>query len=249
MVTFFVLLILLILVVIFLANYNVWRKRISLSAPRFLMYHSVSEAINDVHPELVVRPRQFSRQINYLRKQGFNFYTVSEIVAGGINFPAIAMTFDDGFLDNYSLVFPVLKQLNIKATVYIAPEIDGISKLSKAQIVEMQSSGLLEFGAHTLSHANLLNLDSDSAGEEIIASKNWLEDVTKVPCETFAYPFGRFSDETVDLLIDSGFSSAVTVKKGIDFQPDPLRLKRISVLRSTNLLQFKIAIQRGRYRL
>jgi peptidoglycan/xylan/chitin deacetylase (PgdA/CDA1 family) len=189
-----------ILAVAFLANYNIWRREITLDAPRVLMYHSISETPNCVHPELSVKPDNFNKQINHLRKQGFNFYTVSEIANSSPRTPAVALTFDDGFSDNYNLVFPILKKLNIKATIYVAPHIEGISKLSEQQIFEMHSSGLVEFGAHTLSHANLSTLDITAADQEISGSKLWLENVTKTPCRSFAYPFGRFNNATVELI-------------------------------------------------
>lgn len=247
--TIFIFLLTLIAMVVFLAKYNIWRKKISLDAPRILMYHSISETPASAHPELAVKPDSFRKQIRYLQSQGFNFHTVSEIANGDASYPAVALSFDDGFADNYDVVFPILKDLSLKATIYIAPDIEGISKLSEQQIVEMQASGLIEFGAHSLSHVNLSTLDYEAAESEIVGSKIWLEGVTKIPCHSFAYPFGRFNDETVEILKKAGFSNAVTVKKGCETIADPMRIKRLSILRSTNLLQFKISIHRGRYRL
>lgn len=243
------LIVLVVMMLIFLAHYNIWRPRKSYSFPRVLMYHSVAEEIGDIHPELSVRPENFRKQIEYLVKQKFSFYTVSEMLTESSKNPAVCLTFDDGFSDNYDLVFPILKELGLKATIYLAPEIQGVCKVTKEQVEEMQESGLVEFGAHTVNHVNLKDVDEKLARQEIVESKEWVEAITKVKCISFSYPFGRFTSNTKKILLESDFRSAVTVKKGCEMPLDPMSLKRISVLRSTNLLQFKIAISRGRYRL
>lgn len=233
----------------FAAHYNFWRPARPISMPRILMYHSISEESGCSHSELVVTPDAFEKQLKLLRGKGYTFFTISELLNSQNNqLPKVAITFDDGFRDNYEIAFPLLKKYGAKATVYLATEIDGIDKLSKEMIADMVNSGLIEFGAHTLSHCNLEKCDASSAEAEIKGSKERVEALTGRKCEAFAYPFGRFNNDVVNIVKSSGFSSAVTVKKGISNIVDPYRIKRISVLRSTNILQFRIALSRGRYR-
>ena len=115
-------------------------------------------------------------------------------------------------------------------------------------IEEMVRSGLIEFGAHTLSHCNLEKSDLETANFEIKGSKEKVEKLTGMSCTAFAYPFGRFTDNIAAIVKKNGFTSAVTVKKGISEIIDPFKIMRISVLRSTNIVQFRIALTRGRYR-
>lgn len=228
----------------FLAHYNVWRPKVSTNYPRVLMYHSVSETDS----ELAVSPARFAQQLAWLTQQGYQFFTASDLLRDDLPTKAVVLTFDDGFADNYTQMFPILKQFNAKATIYLAPKMQTIERLSVEQIEEMQASGLCEFGAHTMHHVNVSQVPLDEAKAEIEASKAWVETTLGVPCRAFAYPYGRFNDENVGQVKTAGFTTAVTVKKGIEEVTDPYRIKRVSILRSTNKLQFAIAMSRGRYR-
>ena len=233
----------------FAAHYNIWRPIRPFNQPRVLMYHSINERVDNLNAELAVDPKNFEKQLKLLKSKEYEFCTISELLdSHKSNTKCVAITFDDGFKDNYEIAFPLLKKYGAKATIYLAPEISEIEKLSPEMIREMATSELVEFGAHTLNHINLQNCDLETARFEVLTSKRRVEELTGKRCNAFAYPFGRFTDEVVDIVKTSGFNSAVTVKKGISEIVDPFRIKRISVLRSTNLLQFRIALSRGRYK-
>lgn len=234
----------LVLLLWFLGNYNIWRPVVASDQPRILMYHSIGNGASD----LSVSVSRFDQQLKWLTTKGYRFVTVSELLELDSTEKVVALTFDDGFDDNYTHMFPLLKRYSAKATVYLAPDIVGIDKLSVTQVQEMQASGLCEFGAHTLNHVNLSQLDDSQAQTEIIKSKQRVESMTESECRSFAYPFGRYTDRTVELVKAMGFDSAVTVKKGIEHIRDPYQIKRISVLGKTNIVQFYIAMTRGRYR-
>ena len=231
------------------AHYNFWRPTVSKIHPRVLMYHSVNNDIGTSHPDLVVTPANFKAHLNYLKKHQYQFLTMSELIAGEHqSSPRVVLTFDDGFQDNYRYMFPLLKEFKAKATIFLCPNMPDIDKLTEAQIKEMQASGLVEFGAHTMTHINLSQVEDDIAKQEIIESKHEVERIVETTCTSFAYPYGRINDRTADFVQQAGFSSSVLVKKGIEAISDPYRIKRISVLGKTNLMQFHIAITRGRYR-
>lgn len=232
----------------FLAHYNIWRPVQDKAFPRILMYHSINADSEGVPADLVVHPQRFEQQLRYLQRHGYHFATVSEIVAGTVPAPAVALTFDDGFEDNYLQMFPLLQRYQAKATVYLSPEIAGIKRLSTEQIRTMHASGLVEFGAHTMTHLNLAKADPATAEQEIKTSQAHVSALLGAPCVAFAYPYGRFDEAAVALVKQYGFTSAVTVKKGIEALADHFRIKRVSVLGKTNMLQFHIAITRGRYR-
>jgi len=230
------------------AHYNWWRPRVDTSCPRVLMYHSINESAEGISPDLVVHPETFEKQLQYLKQQGYQFRTITELLDTQPDGKNVVLTFDDGFRDNYTQMFPLLKKYQAKATIYLAPEIDGIERLDQSRIHEMRDSGLIEFGAHTMHHINLDKAEPEIAAEEISQSKAVVEALTGETCHAFAYPFGRYNDSNVEQVQQVGMRSAVTVKKGIEQVSDPFRIKRISVLGSTNALQFHLAITRGRYR-
>lgn len=235
-------------VLYFFAHYNFWRSIVDDKYPRILMYHSINKADNNISNELVVSPNSFEKQLAYLVKKGFRFVTVSELLEQDNCTKCVALTFDDGFSDNYTEAYSLLKKYGAKATIYLAPEITDIDRLTPSMIKEMQNTGIVEFGAHTLSHCNLSKVTDEKAKYEIFASKSAVETLTGSKCEAFAYPYGRYSDSTVELVKEAGYSSAVTVKKGIGPLTDRFRMKRVSILGSTNIIQFHLAITRGRYR-
>lgn len=235
------------LVVLTVANrYQLWRFPKPNSWPRLLMYHSIA---NDTPTGMNTPPTKFETQLAWLKKQGYVFCTVSELLTT-TQPKAIAITFDDGFANNYLNAFPLLKKYQAKATIYLAPEIATIDKLTTAQITEMQDSGLIEFGAHSVTHINLLQTATDPAREEIVGSKQQVEALTGVKCRSFAYPFGRFSDETVELVKAAGFVSAVTTKKKIiaNLKTQAFTIPRISTHGAMDGLQFYVAVSRGRYK-
>src|SRR4030095_11894491 len=133
-----------------------------------LLYHKISKPRRDSRIRgAFTPPRRFLRQMTYLKKRGFDFYTTSELIkhfqAEG-TFPrrSVAVTFDDGWKDNYTHAFPVLRELGIKATIFLVPSCIGeISSkvvadgeearahLSHAEIIEMSQHGI-EFGSHSM---------------------------------------------------------------------------------------------------
>jgi peptidoglycan/xylan/chitin deacetylase (PgdA/CDA1 family) len=213
------------------------------------MYHSINDETGTNPPDLVVTPENFRTHLAYLQKRGYQFLTMSEVISGDYDSaPRVALTFDDGFQDNYTQMFPILKEFGAKATIYLCPDMPKIDKLTREQILEMQASGSIEFGAHTMTHINLSQISDESAIYEITESKKYVEKLTGRECPSFAYPFGRLNDRVAQSVEKAGFLSAVVVKKGIEAIGDKYRIKRLSILRKTNLLQFHIAMTRGRYR-
>lgn len=232
----------------FLAHYNIWRPIVSNNIPRVLMYHSVNQKKTHCHPELVITPRKLEQQLQYFQRKKIQLITIDELITNTDIESCAVLSFDDGFVDNYTELFPLLKKYQAKATIYLAPDIKEIDKLNPEQIMEMQASGLVEFGAHTLDHINLTKLDDKEAEVQIIKSKEKVEQLIKQPCLHFSYPFGRFEEKHTEMVKAAGFKSAVTVKKGIEKISNPFLIKRISILGSINIFQFHIAYTRGRYR-
>lgn len=239
---------LLAIVVLVVANrYQLWRLPKPKSWPRLLMYHSIE---NDEPTGMNTPPAVFEWQVAWLKKQGYCFCTVSELFASSTQNKKIAITFDDGFANNYHQAFAILQKYQAKATIYLAPDIADIDKLTLAQISQMQASGLIEFGAHSLHHVNLSQCDDVQAQAEITGSKQRIEQLTGQPCMSFAYPFGRFNEQTIALVQAAGFATAVTTKKKIiaNLSRQALTIPRISTHGAMSKLQFYVAVSRGRYK-
>ncbi len=235
-------------IVVFFCHYNFWRIKKNLLWPRILMYHNTSadEPVSgmNIHPETLIK------QIEYLISKNYIFLKISELSNFEPTKKHVVLTFDDGFVSNYTYLFPLLRKYNIPVTIYLSPKVQGISVLNAQQIIEMQESGLVEFGAHTLNHINLTKVDDAVALQEITESKLAVEKLTKIPCLSFAYPYGRYEQRHVDMVKNAGFTTAVTVKKQIASLKDsnPFTLPRLSVTGRVNSVQFYLIITRGRFK-
>jgi peptidoglycan/xylan/chitin deacetylase (PgdA/CDA1 family) len=219
-----------------------------------LLYHKIDRPAKDS----LVRggftpPARFEKQLAYLKKQGFVFYTASELIEhykerGAFPQNGITLTFDDGWKDNYTNAFPILRRLNIKATIFLVPSCIGQTSdkallkgegarahLSRKEILEMVEHGI-EFGSHSVNHRWLHQLPVDEMKFEVEESKHQLEDLLQKPCKVFAYPAGYFNDEVRAVVEDAGHVGAFTTIYGPDERPDPFALNRVEILRRDRFL-------------
>ena len=252
----------------FSERYAWWGRTLDLKRPRVLMYHMVKEPVPGTKFNgLRVSPDLFEHQVRWLSENGWHFVTMSELVDQPSSDKVVAITFDDGFEDNYLNVFPVLKKYNAKATLYLvvdrhdrdwsvskkshhnSGELKNESKLSDEQIREMLESGVFELGGHTITHANLASLNEAGKYNEIAASKEYLESLFSCQLSSFAYPFGIYDHQVDPLLVKkAGFDSAVTTEDGIplDIQASLYELPPIKISGKDGFFAFKIRIRRGK---
>lgn len=165
-----------------------------------LMYHSVSEIpVNDEAADLSVRPQEFEAQLAAIQKMGYETIFATDLATANTKKKQVVITLDDGYDDNYTNVFPLLKQYNMKATIYmICDLIDRPGYLSRSQLREMADSGLVEIGSHTCSHVPMATglLVREDVEHELYDSQEILESILDRPVRTLSYPNGSF-DETI----------------------------------------------------
>jgi len=220
-----------------------------LSLP-ILMYHHVKPLTgreDQMQIGLTTTDQSFANQLKVLRDNGYQTFFAGEIpdlLAGKMlaSQQSVALTFDDGYDDFYNFAFPLLKEYQFKATVYIIYNaINAPGYLTENQIKEMVASGLVEIGSHTLDHVDLKKASSAEARRQIVLSKNQLEARFKIKVKTFAYPFGYFKPETISLVKTTGYTSAVSVIPG-DIQTKD-NLFSLPRLRPKNLMGEKFKVE------
>lgn len=233
-----------------------------------LLYHKISKPRADsLVRGAFTPPARFLKQMTYLKRQGFVFYTASELIlyfAQRGEFPsrAIALTFDDGWKDNYQNAFPILERLGIKATIFIIPSSIGKMStgataageqphehLSQDEILRMARGGI-EFGSHTMNHRLLNEISEPEVKSEIEDAKREIENLLQKACWTLAYPAGFFSDVVRQTAENAGHIAAFTTTYGPTDQVDLFALNRTEVLRRDRFLfQFsrKLAPLRSRF--
>jgi peptidoglycan/xylan/chitin deacetylase (PgdA/CDA1 family) len=212
-----------------------------------LMYHMVAEPRSEAERRFAIPPRRFASHMAALTAKGYVPVSLAEVQAhlrDGQALPerAVAVTLDDGFADNYTDALPILQQQGIAATVFVAVDTVGRENrwmgsngwptrpmLDWGQIREMHSAGI-GIGSHTRSHPRLSSLDRESARAEIREAKQILEDKLGTAVEHFAYPYGDWCGETVELVREAGHTLACSTRSGFNRRDvDPLLLRRIEV--------------------
>ena len=245
---------LLVVAAIFSAHHTWWKvpKPWGKGWARVVLYHHICPT--SAPSAMNTQPHSFERQIRWLKRRKAQFCTLSELV-GRMNRQEegrfVAITLDDGYVDNFTQAYRIIKKHGAKMTVFINPGIQDPGLLDVGQIQTMQQSGCVEFGAHTLTHPDLTRLDDVGARHEIDGSIRATEAVTGVPCTSFAYPFGRFGERDVRLAREAGMVCAVGIKSRIMpwSDVDPHAMPRIGTNGKVSHFQFCLAFSRGRHRL
>jgi len=155
------------------------------SAVPIVAYHSVADRHDHLVAHLSLPVAAFERQLRFLSRRGFQTVTLHEVhdfLRTGAPLPprSVALTFDDGYLDNWVHAFPLLKKYGMKATVFVVnefvdpgercrPTLDDVwagrlpaqdlrrqtawwGHMSWAELRAMRESGLVDVQAHTRTH-------------------------------------------------------------------------------------------------
>lgn len=189
-----------------------------------LLYHYV-EYVKDpgdtIRKSLDILPVTFDLEVKTLKDAGYTFITMSDLADAlddKNNLPSrpVILTFDDGYRDFYTDVFPILKKYQVKAVAYIVPNfLNKPNNMDTWMLKELVKSGLVEIGAHTMDHSYLKGLALKRVQYEVLESKKYLEENLGIIVTTFAYPYGAFDNAAIDAVKKAGFSSAVTTINGI----------------------------------
>lgn len=230
-----------------------------------LMYHSISNYYTS--PKFrpcVVSPELFEQHLSYLDQHHYTPVTVTHLAQamaqGGQGLPArpVVLTFDDGYADFYTDALPRLKRYGFAATLYIPTAFVGNTSrwlermgegmrplLTWEQVAEISASGI-ECGAHTHSHPPLDWMPLTRAWDEIVHSKELLEDHLGQPVLSFAYPYGYYSARVKKLVQAAGFVSACAVKLAMSsLRDDPYALARLAITLESDIPTFDAALGTG----
>ncbi|HUS87780.1 MAG TPA: polysaccharide deacetylase family protein, partial [Desulfosporosinus sp.] len=171
-----------------------------------LYYHSVMQENGN---EVRMPPEQFEAQMDFLKDQGYQSVTLEQLYlafykGGGLPAKPFVITLDDGYEDNYSTAFPILKKHGFTATVFMVTSyINGEGFMSWPQLKELVANGW-EIEGHTTSHPYLTKMDSPTVLSELHLSKELLEKELGRPVDFFAYPYGDLNANVVQALKDTG---------------------------------------------
>lgn len=198
-----------------------------------LMYHSLTESEGNT---LKVPPHEFKEHLAWLKEEDYYMLTPEEayLVLTENKKPAekiVWVTLDDGYLNNYTEGFPILKELMSHATInYITSKLGSDSYFSLDNMKEMDRSSEVSIESHTVSHLDLNTLSDEQITSELKESKEWLESELDKTISVLCYPAGRYDERVERIAEETGYQMALTTEPGLASASDGLyALKRVRV--------------------
>lgn len=216
-----------------------------------LMYHSI---MYEKGNELRVPKEKFYEQMKYLKENGYTTLSLNELYDFLINNKpvpekSIAITFDDGYVDNYTNAYPVLKEFGFKATIFVITcTVDKDSSyLTSSQLKELESNGI-QIEGHTVNHDELSKLPYDKQLKTLKDSKKFIDDLLGKEVKYTAYPFGKYNGETIKAAKEAGYTMAFTTIGGwADKSDGIMTLNRVYVSSLASMEDFKYRITHPEY--
>lgn len=192
---------------------------------------------------LSVAPDKFEAQMQYLAQNGYTPVTLDTLY--GIfnkqaDLPAkpVVLTFDDGYIDFYTIAFPILRRFGFHAVSFIPTGlIGGGYYMNWDQIKEIASSGLVTFEGHTVTHASLPALSYKTALKQLTDSKNVLQANTGYPVNFVAYPYGSVNGSVQSAARQAGYAGGLSTWYGKAWGPS-MNMPRIKVSGAWSLKEF-----------
>lgn len=200
--------------------------------PPILKYHRIGLPKDDHVP--TVSEASFERQMRLLARLRLRVISLDEIadhLRRGERIPPghVAISFDDGYEDNYTVAWPILKRFGFSMTVFITPgDIGKPGFLTWEQAAELAADGC-GIGSHTMHHAYLPLVPETRLAEELIDSKHVIETKIQRPVRSISYPVGGYTRRVLEV-VSTHYAAAYTtnrtfVRNGIE----PFALRRIKM--------------------
>jgi O-antigen/teichoic acid export membrane protein/peptidoglycan/xylan/chitin deacetylase (PgdA/CDA1 family) len=215
------------------------RRRDTPDGLRILFYHRIS----DDRDQLAVSVGRFRRQMEAIARSGLPVVDLATIAPDAPPQRAIALTFDDGYLDFAENALPVLQQHGFPATVFVCPaHVSGDVQLSWygrdrqpplldwAQMRAIEASACVRFEPHSMTHRDLTLLADEDARREIEESRDAVARELGRDAFAFCYPGGYAGDREAALAREAGFALGLTCEPGVNVPgTEPMLLRRTPV--------------------
>jgi peptidoglycan/xylan/chitin deacetylase (PgdA/CDA1 family) len=192
-----------------------------------LLYHQVGNFPNrNTNLDCYCRISNFQAQMQYLHDHDIKVVSLKQathLISENRKLTSsfAVLSFDDGCESFYTKVHPILREFGYPAILY--PVVGYIGKraswnglrntqiklVTQKQLVEIRNYGY-EIGSHSLDHPKLDQLEKEEVFHQIWSSKSHLESILEQNVESFAFPHGKYNQETVKALIECGYRNAVT---------------------------------------
>lgn len=203
-----------------------------------LIYHGVGTEDKKDWGDMLITPQLFEKQLQYLTERGYKIMSVEELSelfrTNKQVKKCVALSFDDGYANNYYHAFPLLQKYNATATFYIIKNAVGTDNyMDDMQIEKLLKAGM-KVGSHTMSHADLTVLDESQLQRELAGSKMLLgQRYVDYVVESICYPNGLYNEYVVNKCMAFGYKEGVGGKVGVNthnsYNEAPFEMYRVGV--------------------
>lgn len=201
---------------------------------RVLMYHAIgTPALGDQLGLFSVSKEKFISHMKFLTK--WKNGTVVDFSLNSLSAVRddIAITFDDGYMDNLEVAAPIMIGLGLPFTVFVTTDFiknNSPGFLSPVALRELASLPGVQIGSHGLSHTPLAHCDQRALKNELLSSRHYLEDLLGVQVDTLGYPYGSVDRRVRAAAADIGYIMGACSYPGINAAGrDPLLLSRTEI--------------------
>ena len=208
-----------------------------------IMYHSVLKSRSS---DYIVHPSEFENDLKYIKEKGYETINMTDLinfVYNGKQLPQkpIIITFDDGNYNNLEYAVPLLEKYNMKAVISIVGSYtDTYTKSDEANpnygylrwkdIKQLMEDGCIEFQNHTYDLHSMKNgrkgckkKSSESLEnykkvltEDLLKLQNEFKENTNYEPNTFTYPYGAISKESLNIIKELGFKASLSCTSGVN---------------------------------
>jgi peptidoglycan/xylan/chitin deacetylase (PgdA/CDA1 family) len=205
------------------------------------MLHSIAEPQCPGEQSYYLSPHRWRRLLQAMKSGGYRCADPIRLEDPATKWGdrELVLTFDDGYDDFYTEVFPLIESHGLKPLVFLpagrigdenrwdqAVGLRARRLLDAAQIRELRRHGV-RFGSHTLTHPLLVRIDDAQLRRELVESKRRLEDLLGDEVNTLAYPYGATNQRVRTAVIEAGYKLAFTTLEGLNLWQDPFDMMRL----------------------
>ena len=220
-----------------------------------LMYHYVSVAPTpeDVYRvDLSTTPDMFYRQMRWLKENGYNVISLEHLMyyldTGWPELPPrpIVLTFDDGYVDNYTNALPVLQKFGFTGTFFVLTDVTDRREpgyMTWEMLREMRAAGM-DIQVHGREHQQMTGRDRDWLIFHLLGPAQTINANLGYQPRFLAYPSGHYDDEVIDVAREMGYWAAVTTTQGsLQSKAAPFEMRRLRVRGDWDLAAFAGIVQ------
>lgn len=204
-----------------------------------LMYHAVSDNCWGAS-ELFVSPKSMEAQLKYLVENDYDPIWFEDLAHLEDYDKPVILTFDDGYDDNYTELFPLLQKYNVKATIFvIAKDTVGIAhKMTEEQIRELSDSGLVSIQSHGYSHGFMDSMSAEELEFDLTESKKIISRITGKTPYVLCYPSGKYDRQTMEIGAKHYNFGLKMVGGMYNTADEPFQVSRYYIARTTDIHTF-----------